>query len=262
MPKNIGLLLAAVLLVLTANTDAAVPRRSISDEQLVAQGQLVASGAYVEIYQHGAAIDPSFLKVMESAYEEVQRVTGLKLDTATYSRSKVRVYVSDAIGVSHVWRGYQHSTDPKAIIFLNLRVYQGAMSGKNATHIHELTHLFTWRYNSHTPREGIADYVALKIFPGAAVGPNPGGGSARLEVPPEILELLGTTKPPPDWVSTDPLRRAAYYFASYRLVKYLIETKDMETFWKLYLSENPETDIKSLYGVERTDAIKAALGAR
>ena len=261
MPKNIGILLASLLLVFTANTDAAVPRRSISDEQIVAQAQLVASGAYVEIYRHGAAIDPSFLKVMESAYEEVQRVTALKLDTATY-RSKVRVYVSDAIGVSHVWRGYQHSTDPKAIIFLNLRVYQGAMGGKNATHIHELTHLLTWRYNSHTLREGIADYVALKIFPGAAVGPNPGGGSARLEVPPEILELLGTTKPPPDWVSTDPLRRAAYYFASYRLVKYLIETKDMETFWKLYLSENPEMDIKSLYGVERTDAVKAALGAR
>ena len=111
-------------------------------------------------------------------------------------------------------------------------------------------------------REGITDYVALKIFPGAAVGPNPGGGSARLEVPPEVLEHLGTTKPPPDWVSFDTLRRAAYYFASYRLVKYLIETKDMETFWKLYLSENPETDIKSLYGQERTDAVRAALGAR
>jgi hypothetical protein len=62
-------------------------------------------------------------------------------------------------------------------------------------------------------------------------------------------ELLGTTKPPPDWVSTDPLRRGAYYFASYRFVKYLIETKDMETFWKLYTSENPEIEIKSLYGL-------------
>ena len=261
MPKSIGLLLAAVLLALTANTDAAVPRRSVSDEQIVAQGQLVASGAYVEIYQHRVAIDPSFLKLMESAYEEVQRVTGLKLDTATYG-SKVRVYVSDAIGVSHVWRGYQHPTDPKAVIFLNLRVYHGAMSGKNATHIHELTHLFTWRYNSHTLREGIADYVALKIFPGAAVGPNPGGDSARPEVSSEILELLGTTKPPPEWVSTDSLRRAAYYSASYRLVKYLVDTKDLETFWKLYASENPEIDIKNLYGLDRTAAVKAALGAR
>jgi hypothetical protein len=131
MPKIIGFLLAAVLLALTADTDAAVPRRSVSDEQIVAQGQLVASAAYVEIYQHRVAIDPSFLKVIESAYEEAQRVTGLKLDTATYG-SKVRVYVSDAIGVSHVWRGYQHSTDPRAIIFLNLRVYQGAMSGKKS----------------------------------------------------------------------------------------------------------------------------------
>ncbi|HEY7560230.1 MAG TPA: hypothetical protein VIH18_36105 [Candidatus Binatia bacterium] len=260
MSKHIGLVLAAVLLVVTANSDAAVPRRSLSDEQIVAQGKLVASGAYVEIYQHRVAIDPSFLKVMETAYEEVQRITGLKLDTTTYG-SKVRVYVSDSIAVSHVWRGYQHPTDPKAIIFLNLRVYHGAMGGKNATHVHELTHLFTWRYNSHTLREGIADYVALKIFPGAAVGPNPGGDSARLEVPPEVLDLLGTAKPPPDWVSTDPLRRAAYYFASYRLVKYLIEAKDLETFWKLYLSENPEMDIKSLYGLERSDAVKAALGA-
>ena len=261
MLKNFRLILAAIFLVFTVNIHAAVPRRSVSDEQIVAQAELVASGTYVEIYQHGAAIDPSFLKLMESAYKEVQRVTGLKLDTATLG-PKVRVYVSDAIGVSHVWRGYGHPRDPKAIVFLNLRAYQGAMSGKNATHLHELTHLFTWRYNSHTLRVGIADYVALKVFPGAAVGPNPGGDSARLHIPPEIVELLGTTKSPPEWVSTDPNRRGAYYFASYRFVKYLIETKDMETFWKLYLSENPEIDIKSLYGLERREAVEAALGAR
>ena len=136
MLKNVGLILAA--LVLTANTDAAVPRRSVPDEQIVAQAELVASGTYMEIYQYGVAIDPSFLKVMERAYEQVQRVTGLKLDTATLGPT-VRVYVSDAIRVSHVWRGYQHPTDPKAIIFLNLRAYHGAMGGDNATHVHELT---------------------------------------------------------------------------------------------------------------------------
>ena len=51
MQKNIGLILAAVLLVLDANTDAAVPRRSISDEQIVAQGQIVLdrrSATYVD----------------------------------------------------------------------------------------------------------------------------------------------------------------------------------------------------------------------
>jgi hypothetical protein len=62
MLKNVGLILAA--LVLTANTDAAVPRRSVPDEQIVAQAELVASGTYLEIYQHGVTIDPVFLNVM------------------------------------------------------------------------------------------------------------------------------------------------------------------------------------------------------
>ena len=261
MPKKIGLILIFSC-VFAGDTYSAVPRRSISDEQLVAAAQLVASGAYVEIYQHGVAVEPAFLKIMESAYVEVQRITGLKLDTAILG-SKVRVYVSDAIGVSHVWRGYQHPSDPKAVIFLNLRAYHGAMSGKNATHAHELTHLFTWDYRSHTLREGIADYVALKMFPGADVGPNAGGDSlARRNISTEIIEHLGTIKPAPGWVSTDPTRRSDYYFASYRLVKYLVESKDMETFWKLYASENPEIDIKSLYGLDRKEAIQAALGTR
>jgi hypothetical protein len=260
MLKYVGLILATVF-ALFVNARAAVPRRSVPDAQIVARAELVASGTNIEIYQHGVAIEPSFLKVMESAYEQVKQVTGLNLDTATLG-PKVHVYASDAVRVSHVWRGYQHPSDPKAIIFLNLRAYHGAMSGKNATHVHELTHLFTWRYNSHTLREGIADYIALKIFPGAAVGPNPGGDSARPNIPPEVLELLGTTKSPPEWVSTDPRRRSAYYFASYRFVKYLIETKDLETFWKLYASENPEMDIKTLYGLDRTQAVQAALDAR
>jgi hypothetical protein len=97
-----------------------------------------------------------------------------------------------------------------------------------------LTHLFVALQQSHIARRR-RRYVAL-IF-GAAVGPNPAGDSARLNIAPEILELLGTTKPPPEWVSTDPLRRGAYYLASYRFVKYLIETKGMEPFWKLYASE-------------------------
>ena len=95
MLKNVGLILAAVF-VLAVNTNAAVPRRSIPDAQIVAQAELVASSTYIEIYQHGAAIDPSFLQVMESAYEQVERVTGLKLDMATFG-PKVRVYVSNAI---------------------------------------------------------------------------------------------------------------------------------------------------------------------
>jgi hypothetical protein len=260
MLENMRLFLTAILL-LTADAYAAVPGRAISDQQIVAQGELVTAGDRVEIYRHGINVDPAFLKLMESAYAQVQGVTGLKLDTDTLG-PKVRVYVSSAVAVSHVWRGYQHPTDPKAIIFLNPRVYHGAMSGQNATHVHELTHLFTWRYHSHTLREGIADYVALKVFPGAAVGPNPAPDSRPVDVPAEVLDYLGTTKPPPQWVSTDALRRSAYYFASYRVVKYLVEAKGMETFLKLYSSEMLETEIEVLYGVDRKQAVQNALGLR
>ncbi len=222
---------------------------------------MVASGKNVEIYRHGMTIDPNFLKVMEGAYEQIEKVLGIKLDIATLG-PKVRVYVSDAVRVSHVWRGYQHPSDPRGIIFLNPRVYWGAMSGKDATHIHELTHLFTWNYKSHTLREGIADYIALTILPGASVGPNPGGNEVPPEIPPEILEYLGTTKLPPGWLSTDLVRRRAYYFASYRFVRYLIEMKGIETFMKLYASENLEITLRNLYGISREEMIQAAFKSR
>ncbi len=258
--KNLGFIFALLLIGGAANVNAAVAGRGTSDEQIVGQAELIASSTHVEIYQHGMAVNPSFLKIMESAYGQVEKVTGLKLDTATLG-PKVQVYVSSAVRISHVWRGYDHPSDPKAAIFLNPRAYSGALSGKNATHIHEMTHLFTWRFNSHTLREGIAHYVALTILPGAAVGPNLAGGSPP-DITQEILDHLGTTRPPPGWLSTDLNRRTAYYFASYRFVKYLIETRGMETFMKLYAAEDPEVAIRSLYGISREEAVRAAIGAR
>ena len=99
-----------------------------------------------------------------------------------------------------------------------------------------------------------------QIFPGAAVGPNAGGNDrARRNLAPEIIEHLGTTKPAPEWVSSDPSRRSDYYFANYRLVNYLVESKGLENFWKLYASEYPEITIKNLYGLDRKEAVEAAL---
>jgi hypothetical protein len=68
MLKNISFVLVAFFVVLDANSHATVPRRSVPDAQIVAQAELVASGPYVEIYQHGVVIEASFLKVMESAF--------------------------------------------------------------------------------------------------------------------------------------------------------------------------------------------------
>jgi hypothetical protein len=127
----------------------------------------------------------------DPAYSALEGLVGRKLDTATLG-PKIRIYVSSAVTVSHLWRGYNHPQDPKGIVFLNPWVYQAALRGTNATYAHEMAHLFTWRYRSHTLREGLADYLALQIHPGAGVGPNDSGYDAHGTIPADMVEYLGT----------------------------------------------------------------------
>ena len=134
-----------------------------------------------------------------------------------------------------------------------------ASGGRVETYIHEMAHLFTWRFHSHTLREGLADYLALKIRPGAGVGPNPDGYDSAARIPAEMVEFLGTTRPPPSWVTSDARRRRAYYYASYRLVKYLIEQGGMDQFMQLYDSDHPERDIARLYGASREKLVRTAI---
>lgn len=257
--RMIGLTIS-VMLIFTSTDPAAAQRRrptAMEDDQIVAEAQMVESGEHVEVYQHRLVVNPAFLKLAEDAYQKLEQLMGVKYDEATLGR-KVRIYISDFVSVSHVWKGYNHPTEPKGIIFLNQRVYLGALKGTNATYIHEMAHLFSWRFQSHTLREGLADYMALKILPGTGVGPSAEGYDWSTAIPSEVIEYLGTTRPPPQWVTTDAVKRRAYYFASYRLVKYLIDTKGLETFMKLYKSDSPETEVRSLYGLSREEAIRAA----
>jgi hypothetical protein len=144
-------------------------------------------------------------------------------------------------------------------VFLNPRVYLAALRGSNATYAHEMAHLFTWRYHSHTLREGLADYLALKIHPGAGVGPNPEGYDSSASISQEVLDCLGTTNPPPRGVISDGYLRRSYYFASYQLVRYLIENGGMDAFMKLYDSENPEVEFPALYGASREVLVRSAV---
>ena len=72
------------------------------------------------------------------------------------------------------------------------------------------------------------------------------------------MECLGTTKPTPAWLASDTRNRQAYYFASYRFVKHLVDKAGIELFMKLYDSENPEADILTLYGASREALIRSA----
>jgi hypothetical protein len=131
------------------------------------------------------------------------------------------------------------------------------MRGEDATYVHELAHLFTWRFSSHTLREGLADYLALKVHPGARIGPN-SGASAEEPIPRDILDYLGTTRPPPSWLVSDRARRSAYYMASRRFVTFLIDTGGMDLFLKLYDSAAPETEMQRLYGASRAELVRSA----
>lgn len=250
----------ALLLSALASAWAQRPRPT-PDDQIVQQAELMASGDRVEIYQHGIRVAPAFLKLAEETYGRLEILTGRKLDTATLG-PKVRIYVSDAVAVSHVWRGYNHPGDPRGIVFLAARAYQGALRGANATYAHELAHLFTWRYSSHTLREGLADYLALKIHPGAGVGPNADGYDTSARIPQDILDCLGTTRPPPGAVTSDAWFRRLYYFASYRFVEHLIESRGMDAFMRLYDAENPESELQTLYGAGREELVRRALAVR
>jgi hypothetical protein len=66
-----------------------------------------------------------------------------------------------------------------------------------------MAHLLTWRFQSHTLREGLADYLALQVHPGAGVGPNVDGYDWSSPIPSDVVEYLGTTRPlRPGWSPT------------------------------------------------------------
>jgi len=231
-------------------------QRPIVDEQIVKESQLVGVGEHTEIYQHRMNVDPAFLKITEDAYQQVEQLLGVKPDTATLG-PKIRIYVADSPSVCHVWKGSNHPQDPKGIIFLHRRAYLGAMRGLDANYVHEMVHLFMWRYQSHTLREGFAEYIALKVLP-TGIAASPVSSNWSVAIPSDVIEHLGTTKPPPQWITTDPAKRRAYYLASYRFVKYLVEAKSMEIFMKLYNSKRPDTEIATLYDLTREQAIRAS----
>jgi hypothetical protein len=233
------------------------PRNAASDAQIVQEAQLVGSGARIDLYQHGVIADAALVEAAERALSRMEKILGRRLDVATLG-SRIRIYVSAGTAVSHVWRGYHHRTDPKAVLFLNPTVARLAVRGTNATYAHEMAHLLTWRYHSHTLREGLADYLALELHPGAAVGPNTAGYGSPPAVPHELDRYLGTSHAPPSEVRTDIQFRRAYYFASYRFVRYLIALAGMETFLQLYDSRDPEGEYVRLYGASREELVSAA----
>ena len=257
-PTCYGWLLVLVAVLLAAAVcpvSAWGQRRSeVPDEQIVRDAKLIASGTRVEVYQHGVVVDPALVNVAERAVAQMEGLLGRKLDERTFGPT-IRVYVSATTTISHVWRRYQHATDPKPLVFLNPVVARLAVAGTNATYAHELAHLLTWRFYSHTLREGLADYLALQLHPDAGVGPNVEGYTSPPPVSADVVGYLGTTRAPPEALASDAQFRRGYYYASYRFVRYLIERAGLPTFLELYDAEEPNVEVSRLYGASLEELV-------
>ena len=227
-------------------------RRENLDAIVLNKSKLVSQSDRVDVYRDEVEIEEGFAEEIDQLYAAIETKLGRKFDAATLGK-KIKVVVSNNVRVSHVWRGYQHMNDPQAVIFLNARAYNGFKSKANATLVHEMTHLFTWRYNSHSLREGIADYVARAVMPNTAVGPN--DANAVSSPVDWAFKDLGTNQPPPPELATDTEFRKNYYFLSYVFVKSLIERSSMADFLKFYDSVPTDDLFESTFKVKRLELI-------
>lgn len=251
-------LLRLMLIALLPLWVHAQPMPRATDAQIMREARLVASSGRVDLYEHRVSVDPSLAAASDRAISQMESLLGRRWDASTLGE-RVSVYISAETRVSHVLGGYEHQNNPRAVLFLNPLVGRLALSGKNATYAHELGHLLTWRFYSHTLREGLADYLALQLHPGAGVGPNREGYANYPPLAPGVPELLGTTEAPPTSLVHDQAFRESYYASSYRLVRYLVELKGLPTFLELYAAREPEAAFKLLYGQDRIALVAAAL---
>lgn len=252
------ILVRLVLIALLPLWTHAQPMPQATDAQIMREARLVASSGRVDLYEHRVSVDSALAAASDRAITQMESLVGHRWDAPTLGE-RVSVYVSAETRVSHVLGGYEHQNNPRAVLFLNPLVARMALSGKNATYAHELGHLLTWRFYSHTLREGLADYLALQLHPGAGVGPNRTGYATFPPLAPRITDLLGTTEPPPTALAHDQAFRESYYASSYRLVRYLVELKGLPTFLELYAAREPEGAFKLLYGQDRNTLVAAAL---
>jgi hypothetical protein len=225
--------------------------KKIPDKTIIKGTPLAATGKLVDVYSDLDNFESAELvRLTEQAYEQIKKTFIFQYDHQQLG-DRIKIYCADAINVSHVHGGYLQAKDLLGHIYLNPRSAYGAIQGMNATYVHELTHLFTWNFYSHTLREGLADFVASSLHHGSAIGPVPVDFDLSNESFTHYSKYWATTKTPPRELRTDIDFRRGYYFSSRLFVKYLIEKYGLDAFMQLYDSPEPELGIETLYGQSR-----------
>lgn len=242
--RDLGLALLLTLVSLGAASALA------AEQRLAVQGR-------VELWADGAQPDTQLARLADEALAQLEALTGLRWAERAGERP-LRLVVSARTRFSHVQGGYDPHAPFEPTLYLNPRVAAEAVAGRDATYVHEIAHLLTDRFASHTLREGLADHLALQLLPGRAVGPNDAVRALDAALRDELLPLLGTSQPPPAAILQDPRRRAAYYAASQGFVSHLVAQGGLALFLQLYASQEPEAAYAFVYGQSREELLRAA----
>lgn len=225
--------------------------KKIPDKTVIKSTPLVATGNFVDVYSDLDDFEAEELvRLTEQTYQQINNIFKFQYDHSRLG-DRIQIYCSDAVKVSHVHGGYLQAREPLGRIFLNPRSAFGSVQGVNSTYVHELVHLFTWNFYSHTLREGLADFVASSLHRGSAIGPVPVDFVLPKDDFRRYFKYWATTKTPPRKLKKDIDFRRGYYFSSRLFVTYLIEKYGLDAFMKLYASLEPEKEIFFLYGQSR-----------
>jgi hypothetical protein len=235
--------------------------KKIPDKTVITRTPLVATGKFVDVYSDLDGFEADELvHLTEQAYQQIKKTFKFQYDHPLLG-DRIQIYCSDAVKVSHVHGGYLQAKEPLGRIFLNPRSAFGSVQGVNSTYIHELAHLFTWSFCSHTLREGLADFVATSLHQGSAIGPVPADFVLPNEDFARYSKYWATTKTAPRKLKTDIDFRRGYYFSSRLFVTYLIAKYGLDAFMKLYASPEPEAEISSHYGQSRQTLVAGCMAS-
>lgn len=201
----------------------------------------------------------AFAAELDKAVPAIERLTGASFDAAHYGGSKIHVFVSGRVTVSHVYGGYSHAQYKRPNLYLNPR----RVAGRSAPYLHELTHIILWDFGSHSLREGFASYVEAKLAQDG-IGYNSGvfgpldraavdkASAAAMRTPTgrALLQWIGKSgMTDPAITSADNAEsRETFYLLTRSFVQHLLDTVEMKSFVELYRAKDTEANYRALTG--------------
>ena len=252
---------AAIPSYAVAAQDAAAADAAIA-ERLMAQAQPVRTERIV-LWAEPDVLSPqeaqAFAAELDAGLAAIERLTGEQVDEAHYGDSRVHVFVSGRVTVSHVYGGYAHPQFAHPYLYLNPH----RIRRRTAPYLHELTHIVLREFGSHSLREGLASYVEGQLaqqgigYNSGVFGPGPraevdAAAAAVLkgEVGARVLPWIGRSGgTDPAITSPDALEtRAAFYLLARSFVQHLLDGMDMPTLIRLHRARDTEAAYRALTG--------------